>query len=185
MSSSRHTRALPGDAAISKPSLASMLRVNHAGEYGAQRIYAGQIAVLGKSAIGDELRHMAAQEDVHLAAFNKLLPEHGVRPTALLPLWHIAGYALGVGSALLGEKAAMAATVAVESVITEHYDDQLRTGVLQDAQLQATVQQFRDEEMQHHDTGLAHDAENAPMYPLLITAIRGICKAAIALSKRI
>lgn len=183
---SKHTRALPGDrAASTAPSLASMLRVNHAGEYGAQRIYAGQIAVLGKSPIGAELRHMAAQEDVHLAAFNKLLPEHGVRPTALLPFWHVAGYALGVGSALLGEKAAMAATVAVESVITEHYDEQLREGGLKEAGLQETVQKFRDEEMEHHDTGLAHDAEHAPLYPVLTTAIRGICRAAIFLSKRI
>ncbi len=162
-----------------------MLRVNHAGEYGAQRIYAGQIAVLGKKPIGDELRHMAAQEDVHLAAFNKLLPEHGVRPTALLPFWHIAGYALGVGSALLGEQAAMAATVAVESVITQHYDEQLQSGGLESAGLQSTVQKFRDEEMEHHNTGLSHDAEAAPLYPVLTSAIRGICKAAIFLSKRI
>lgn len=182
---SKHTRALPGDRPQATPSLASMLRVNHAGEYGAQRIYAGQIAVLGKSAIGDELRRMAAQEDVHLAAFNTLLPQHGVRPTALLPLWHIAGYALGAGSALLGEKAAMAATVAVESVITEHYDEQLQSGRLEPAGLQSTVQQFRDEEMEHHDTGLAHDAEQAPLYPVLTGAIRGICRAAIFLSKRI
>lgn len=183
---SKHTRALPGDRALStSPTLASMLRVNHAGEYGAQRIYAGQIAILGKRPIGDELRHMAAQEDVHLAAFNQLLPQHGVRPTALLPLWHMAGYALGVGSALLGEKAAMAATVAVESVITEHYDEQLHSGGLEPVGLQATVQKFRDEEMEHHATGLAHDAEQAPLYPMLTTAIRGICKAAIFLSKRI
>lgn len=183
---SKHTRALPGDrTAGNAPSLASMLRVNHAGEYGAQRIYAGQIAVLGQRPIGQELRHMAAQEDVHLAAFNALLPEHGVRPTALLPFWHVAGYALGVGSALLGEKAAMATTVAVESVITEHYDEQLRSGGLEPVGLQSTVQQFRDEEMEHHDTGLAHDAESAPLYPLLTTAIRGICRAAIFLSKRI
>lgn len=183
---SSHTRALPGDAPLRRaPSLASMLRVNHAGEYGAQRIYAGQLAVLGTRPIGHELRHMAAQEDVHLAAFNKLLPEHKVRPTALLPLWHVAGYALGVGSALLGEKAAMATTVAVESVITAHYDEQLHGGGLEAAGLQATVQQFRDEEMEHHDTGLAHDAENAPLYPLMTTAIAGICRAAIFLSKRI
>ena len=183
---SNHTRALPGDAAApTAPALAAMLRVNHAGEYGAQRIYAGQLAVLGERPIATELRHMAAQEAAHLAAFNTLLPRHGVRPTALLPLWHLAGYALGVGSALLGEKAAMAATVAVESVITEHYDEQLQSGALQADGLQATVQQFRDEEMEHHDTGLAHDAEEAPFYPLLTTAIRGICKAAIFASKRV
>lgn len=177
-----HTRPLPGDKAV--PSLAAMLRVNHAGEYGAQRIYAGQIAVLGGSAIGPQLRHMAAQEDVHLATFSALLPQYGVRPTLLQPFWHVAGFALGAASALLGEKAAMAATVAVESVITEHYDVQLQSGALVDAGLQETVQRFRDEEMEHHDTGLAHDAEQAPLYPLFSGLVRQVCKAAIALSTR-
>jgi ubiquinone biosynthesis monooxygenase Coq7 len=179
---SPHTRPLPGDRTT--PSLASMLRVNHAGEYGAKRIYAGQIAVLGRSPIGPELYHMAAQEEHHLATFNRVLPEKGVRPTALLPFWHVAGYALGTASALLGTKAAMATTVAVESVITEHYDSQLQSGQL-DPELMAHVQQFRDEEMEHHDTGLAHDAEEAPLYPLLSAAVRHICKAAIFLSARI
>jgi len=178
-----HTRPLPGDR--TSPELAAMLRVNHAGEYGAQRIYAGQIAVLGQSAIGPELRHMAAQEDVHLAAFNQLLPQHKVRPTLLTPLWHIGGYALGFASALLGEKAAMATTVAVESVITEHYDAQLQTNLLKDAGIHDQVQQFRDEEMEHHATGLAHDAEQAPLYPVLSTLVRQVCKAAIYLSSRV
>lgn len=181
----RHNRALPGDAAISQPSLAAMLRVNHAGEYGAQRIYAGQIAVLGDSEIGDALRHMAAQEDVHLAAFNTLLPEHGVRPTALMPLWHLAGYALGVGSALMGKKAAMAATVAVESVITEHYDSQLGRDEITDAGLKDTIQKFRDEEMEHHATGLQHEAGKAPFYEAFSAAIRAGCRAAIWLSARV
>ena len=183
--SRKHTRALPGDRPLAAPSLASMLRVNHAGEYGAQRIYAGQLAVLGTKPIGAELRHMAAQEDVHLTTFNQLLPQHGVRPTALLPIWHVAGYAIGFASALLGEKAAMAATVAVESVITDHYDEQLHSGALQAPGLQSTVQKFRDEEMEHHDTGLAHDAENAPLYPIFTTALRSICRTAIFLSKRV
>lgn len=181
----RHTRPLPGDATPHQPSLAQMLRVNHAGEYGANRIYAGQIKVLGRTPIGDELRHMAAQEDVHLAAFNKLLPQHGVRPTALMPLWHIAGYALGVGSALMGEKAAMAATVAVESVITEHYDSQLGREEIVQAGLKDTIQTFRDEEMEHHDTGLAHDAEQAPFYEAFSAAVRAGCRAAIWLSARV
>lgn len=179
---SNHTRALPGDAPARQPDLDAMLRVNHAGEYGAKRIYAGQLRVLGQQPIGAQLRHMAAQEEVHLATFERLLPERGVRPTVLLPLWHVAGYALGVGSALLGEKAAMATTVAVESAITEHYDAQLRSGALGD--LQPLVQQFRDEEMEHHDTGLAHDAEQAPFYAGLTLLIRAGCKAAIRLSKR-
>lgn len=184
MNHPRHTRPLPGDPALSRPGMAAMLRVNHAGEYGAKRIYAGQLAVLGKRPVGAELRHMAAQEEVHLAAFNRLLPHHGVRPTALLPLWHVAGYVLGAGSALLGEKAAMAATVAVESVITDHYDSQLARPEIAAAGLAPTIRQFRDEEMEHHDTGLAHDAENAPFYLALSGIIRAGCKAAIWLSAR-
>lgn len=181
-----HTRPLPGDArAGAAPSLAAMLRVNHAGEYGAKQIYAGQLAVLGKQPIGDELRHMAAQEQVHLDSFNALLPQHRVRPTALLPVWHVAGYALGVASALMGEKAAMAATVAVESVITEHYNAQIGTEPLSQAGLDATITRFRDEEMQHHDTGLAHDAEQAPMYGFFSGLVKAGCRAAIWLSTRI
>lgn len=179
------SRPLPGDRRTAAPTLAQMLRVNHAGEYGAKRIYAGQLAVLGRSSIGPELRHMAAQEAQHLAQFERSLPQLGVRPTALLPLWHLGGYLLGAGTALLGPKAAMACTVAVESVITEHYDAQVTRPEIKAAGLDTTIQQFRDEEMEHHDTGLAHHAEQAPGYALLTQGIRGICRAAIALSARI
>ena len=103
-----------------------MLRVDHAGEYGADRIYAGQLAVLGKTPVGETIQHMWEQEKVHLATFNRLLPEHRARPTLLLPLWNVAGFALGAGTALLGKEAAMACTVAVEASITEHYNDQIR-----------------------------------------------------------
>lgn len=179
-----HTRALPGDLSTSE-TLAHMLRVNHAGEYGAKRIYAGQLAVLKDHPIAAELRHMAAQEEVHLAAFDKLLPTHRVRPTALQPIWHVAGWMLGAGTALMGVRAAMACTVAVESVITEHYDAQLAQPELLGKELQQTIQKFRDEEMEHHDLGLTHDAESAPGYPLLTAAIRTGCRAAIWLAKRV
>lgn len=183
MSASPNVRRLPGDFAPRSRSAAA-LRVNHAGEYGAQRIYAGQLAVLKDAACGDQLRHMAAQEEVHLAEFNRLLPQHGVRPTALMPLWHVGGWALGAATALLGTKAAMACTVAVESVITEHYNTQLADGSL-DAALAPTIAQFRDEEMEHHAIGLANDAEQAPLYGPLTASIRGICRAAIWLSARL
>ncbi len=175
-------RRLPGDFAA--PSKAAALRVNHAGEYGATRIYAGQLAVLKNHPIAGELRHMAEQEVVHLAAFNKILPTHGVRPTALLPLWHVAGFALGAGTALLGPRAAMACTVAVETVIAEHYDHQLAADHI-DAELKPTIQQFRDEEMEHHAIGLAHDAAHTPLYPLLSHIIGVGCKAAIFISGRL
>lgn len=183
MADSPHTRALPGE--FKSGVLPRMLRIDHAGEYGAKRIYAGQIAVLKHAPCAAELRHMAAQEEVHLAAFNRLLPEHGVRPTALLPLWHLMGFALGAGTALLGERAAMACTVAVESVITEHYDRQLAQPEITGTGLASTIRRFRDEEMEHHAIGLAHDAEQAPFYGALTGLIRTGCKAAIWLSERV
>ena len=115
---------LPGDAKL-RDALARMIRVDHAGEFGAQRIYAGQLAVLGNSKEAPALRHMAKQEDEHLAAFEKLIVEKSVRPTALYPLWQLAGYALGAATAALGPKAAMACTVAIEETIVEHYAKQL------------------------------------------------------------
>ena len=176
-------RKLPGDFTARNASNAA-LRVNHAGEYGAQRIYAGQLSVLKNAACGDQLRHMAAQEEVHLATFNRLLPEYGVRPTALMPLWHIGGWLMGAVTARLGSPAAMACTVAVESVITEHYNQQLADGSI-DASIAPTVARFRDEEMEHHDIGLKNEAESAPFYGALTAGIRGVCRAAIWISARV
>ncbi|HEV8680857.1 MAG TPA: demethoxyubiquinone hydroxylase family protein, partial [Stellaceae bacterium] len=115
---------LPGDP-VPAPEIEAMIRVDHAGEYGAVRIYDGQLAVIGRGRAREAIRHMAEQEGRHLAAFDELVRARAVRPTALQPLWHIAGYALGAATALLGERAAMACTVAVEEVIDEHYRDQL------------------------------------------------------------
>lgn len=180
-----HKRHLPGDFMSSLPDAqAAALRVDHAGEYGAQRIYAGQLAVLKNDPCAGDLRHMAAQEQVHLATFDRLLPSYRVRPTALMPLWHVAGYALGAATAMLGTRAAMACTVAVESVITEHYNSQLQDTHL-DPALAPTLRQFRDEEMEHHAIGLAAEAEQAPLYPLLTGTIRAGCRAAIWLTARL
>ncbi|ELT96307.1 hypothetical protein CAPTEDRAFT_101503, partial [Capitella teleta] len=144
-----------------KAMLERMIRVDHAGEFGATRIYAGQIAVLGKTEVGPVLDHMLEQEKVHLGTFEKLIPEHRVRPTAMIPLWNIAGFALGAGTALLGKEAAMACTVAVETSIGEHYDSQIRTliadgadGAVKHEKLIKTITKFRDAELEHLDTGL-------------------------------
>jgi ubiquinone biosynthesis monooxygenase Coq7 len=161
-----------------------MIRVDHAGEYGAQRIYAGQLAVLKNDATAPEIARMAAQEQVHLARFNQLMTDRRARPSMLLPFWHVAGYALGAGTALLGSKAAMACTVAVESVIAEHYAKQLETMPKDETELYDTVQQFREEEIEHHAIGLAHDAEQAPAYGLLSAVIKRGCKAAIWIAER-
>ena len=169
-----------------KTILDEIIRVDHAGEYGATRIYDGQIAVFGKdSKIGKTIQHMADQEQEHIEKFNDLLIEKRVRPTALLPLWNIAGFALGAGTALMGEKAAMACTVAVEKVIGEHYREQQDLLEDDEKELKKTIAKFEKDELEHHDIGLEHDAENAPGYKVMTKVIEIGCKAAIAISKKI
>ena len=166
--------------------LEEIIRVDHAGEYGATRIYDGQIAVFGKnSKIGKTIKHMADQEQEHIDKFNELILEHKVRPTALLPIWNIAGFALGASTALLGEKAAMACTVAVEKVIGEHYQEQLDLLKDDHKDLKKTISKFRDDELEHHDIGIEHDAESAPGYKMMSKVIEFGCKTAIAISKKI
>ena len=190
--------------------LDKFIRVDHAGEYGANQIYKGQMAVLGPKGIGalpfipssgkkvpvEEtgalIQHMWDQEKEHLAAFEKLLPMHRARPTALLPIWNIAGFALGAGTALLGREAAMACTVAVESVITDHYNDQIRALVAirdelseEEKKILDIITKCRDEEQEHHDTGLEQEAEKAVAYPLLSQAIKLGCKGAIWITEKV
>ncbi|XP_011881157.1 PREDICTED: ubiquinone biosynthesis protein COQ7 homolog [Vollenhovia emeryi] len=167
--------------------LDSIIRVDHAGELGADRIYAGQMAVLGKTAVGPTIQHMWDQEKRHRAKFEELIRKYRVRPTVLSPLWNVAGFALGAGTALMGERAAMACTVAVETVIVEHYNDQLRLlmehGDSVDKEILETIKKFRDEEQEHHDTGIDHGAEQAPFYQALTSVIKCGCKTAISISK--
>ncbi|MFY8095960.1 MAG: demethoxyubiquinone hydroxylase family protein [Niveispirillum sp.] len=174
-------RRLPGDPA---PSLERMIRVDQAGEYGAVRIYTGQAALLGKGDKGQLLRHMTEQEQVHLDTFNRLVRERGVRPTLLQPVWHLAGWALGAGTAALGSRAAMACTVAVEEVIDQHYAEQAEQLGPEEAALKATIQQFRAEELEHRDIGLEHEAELATGYPVLSALIKAGSRTAIWLSQR-
>jgi len=175
---------LPGDRA-SADAIARMIRVDQAGEYGAARIYDGQLAVLKDSTAASAVRHMAAQEKRHLERFDTLVAERRVRPTALSPLWHIAGYALGAATAMLSERAAMACTVAVEEVIDEHYRSQLEALGGTDADLAAIVADFRADELEHRDTALKHGAADTPGYPLLSAAIKTGSRLAIWLSTRI
>lgn len=191
--------------------LDSIIRVNHAGELGADRIYAGQMAVLGiytyiiiririfasnnefelllgKTSAGPTIAHMWEQEKIHRAKFEELIQKHRVRPTALLPIWNVAGFILGAGTAMLGEKAAMACTVAVETVIVEHYNDQLRLLMenpekTDNNEIMETIKKFRDEEQEHHDTGIDHGAEQTPFYRTLTNVIKVGCKTAIKISK--
>ena len=182
----KHT--LPGDRS-SDEQVKRMIRVNHAGEYGAKRIYAGQLAVLGKSKLAPLLQEMADQEQKHLDVFSDMLVKRRVRPTALMPLWHVCGYALGAATALLGEKAAMACTVAVESVIDEHYAAQEKQLGTQEPALKTIVSEFRADEKEHHDTAetyiLENGAESSPLYPILTNIVVYQTKLAIWLSTRV
>jgi len=163
-----------------------MLRVNQAGEFGATRIYAGQLAVLRPNCAEAKLvARMAAQEQRHLKRFNALMSERRVRPTALQPLWDVAGFALGAATALLSEQAALACTDAVETEIDKHYGRQLEQIGDEDQELASDIAEFRAEELEHRDTARAAGATDAVGYPLLTAAIRAGCRLAIGLSKRI
>ncbi len=175
---------LPGDPSR-EALLARMVRVDHAGEYGAARIYDGQLAVLADSAAAEPIRRMAEQERRHLRAFDELIVARRVRPTALSPLWHGAGFVLGAASALLGEKAAMACTVAVETVIGEHYASQAARLGPDEAEFKAMVEEFGSDELAHRDCGLAHGAEEMPGYAAFGTAVKAATRLAIWLSERI
>jgi ubiquinone biosynthesis monooxygenase Coq7 len=176
--------SLPGDPTPAE-TVERIIRVDHAGEYGAARIYAGQLAILGRGDKGDLLRHMQAQEQVHLDTFGALIAKRRVRPTALLPFWHVAGFALGAVTAALGERAAMACTVAVEEAIDEHYAAQAASLGEDEAELRQTIETFRAEELEHRDIGLQNEAELAPAYRLMSAVIKAGCKVAIAVSERV
>ena len=166
----------------------AMIRVDHAGEYGARRIYQGQIAVL-EALSGDaktlaSIRRMAQQEERHLERFDQLVNERRVRPTALSPVWDMVGFSLGAATALLGPRAAMACTAAVEEVIDQHYASQLER-LDADPELRAAVSTFRDDEIAHREEALAHGAEKAPAYRFLSEGIKAGCRLAIRLSEKI
>jgi 3-demethoxyubiquinol 3-hydroxylase len=166
--------------------LKSMIRVNQAGEFGAKRIYAGQLAIMGdRHPAARSISHMAEQEQRHLDAFDRIMAERGVRPTVFHPFWNVAGYALGAATAVLGPEAAMACTVAVETEIDLHYSEQLEELGDSEPELSALIAEFRAEELEHKATALAEGAERAPAYPVMSAAIRMGCRVAIAVSKRI
>ncbi len=180
-------KRLPGDP-TKEQMIDRIIRVDQAGEYGAVRIYEGQLSVLGKSAKAPVIAHMLNQEVDHLEAFSKMVAGRRVRPTALMPLWHLAGFALGAGTAMLGEKAAMACTVAVEEVIDEHYTAQIKKldemGP-DEKDLRDVCEKFRQEELDHRATGLEHGAEQTPGYEGLTALVKTGSRLAIWLSERI
>jgi len=176
---------LPGDL-DPRALVERIIRVDQAGEYGARRIYDGQLAMLDKrSPARAAIRAMAEQERRHLAAFDQMVAERRVRPTALMPLWHVAGFALGAATALLGERAAMACTIAVEEVIDEHYARQSAQLGDDEASLRARIDEFRAHELEHKDTAEAHGGREAGGYELMSAAIKAGSRLAIWLSERI
>ncbi len=165
--------------------LERVIRVDHAGEYGAKRIYQGQLAVLRGTKHEPTIRHMQEQEQEHLDTFTRLVRERRVRPTALLPLWHVAGFALGALTAAMGPRAAMACTVAVEEAIDDHYAEQAAALGDDEAALKSDIERFRAEELEHRDIGLANEAELTPGYRLLHAAIKTGCRVAIKVTERV
>jgi len=161
------------------------IRVDHAGERAAQQIYRGQLVVLDKHPMGEEIRHMMAQEVEHLETFDSLINERRVRPSLLDPLWGAAGFALGVVTAAMGPKAAMACTIAVEEVIGEHYQKQAENLGEDEAELKTKIERFRDEELEHRDIAKDHDGEDAIGYPIMRRVIQAGCRVAIKLAERV
>lgn len=190
-SNTTRKRTLPGDPTAANTTskeeyTKSAIRVNHAGEYGARRIYEGQIAILKKDTETVEiLQHMKDQEAVHLSYFENEIVKRRIRPTLMQPLWHVAGFALGAGTALLGRKAAMACTEAVEEVIIDHYQEQIDTLPKDEKELISAIQKFKDEEDEHRQIGVDNDAHETTAYPLLTHAIKTASKLAIKISKKI
>ncbi|KAF9584073.1 ubiquinone biosynthesis monooxygenase Coq7 [Lunasporangiospora selenospora] len=170
--------------------LEEMIRIDQAGELGANWIYRGQYAVLGSDKkVGPLLEHMWEQEKHHLRVFDGMVSKYRVRPTAMRPLWEVAGFLLGAGTAMLGKEAAMACTEAVETVIGGHYNDQLRELLKIDhpdiAELRKVVKEFRDDELEHLETAIEHDAQKAPHHELLSNLINQGCKTAIWISGKV
>ena len=169
----------------SRHDIERFLRVDHAGERAAQQIYKGQLAVLANHEMADEIRHMMNQEVEHLETFDSLLNDRQVRPSLLDPLWGAAGFTLGVVTAAMGPKAAMACTIAVEEVIGEHYQKQADILGEDERELQATVERFRDEELEHRDIAVEHDGREARHYSLLRKVIQRGCRTAIKIAEKV
>lgn len=171
-----------------KQAIDRMIRVDQAGEYGAQKIYEGQMRALRHLPVYHTLKEMHEHEKRHLDYFTEEMKKRATRPTVMLPFWHIGGYAMGFVTGMLGEKAAMACTVAVEEVIGEHYANQeeyLREYCDDEKDLLHHVTEFKEEELEHKEIGVNHDAENAPFYPVIYSVIKSITRLAVKISERI
>ena len=179
---------MPGED-VRERRLAEMLRVDHAGEYGAVQIYRGQRAVFdrieGKAHAARVIADMETGEQEHLKTFDRMLAERSVRPTAMAPIWRVMGFGLGAATALMGERAAHACTEAVEEVIEEHYGRQSQALAGVDAELKHVVDRFREDEIAHKDTAIEQGARDAFGYSVLSAVIKAGCRAAIRISEKV
>ncbi len=182
-------RARPPMPGQTGASIDEMIRVDHAGEFGAVQIYRGQRAVFerieSKRHAARLIAEMEAGEEEHLETFDRLIAERNVRPTLMAPIWRVAGFGLGAATALLGEKAAHACTEAVEEVIEQHYAHQSAALDGVDEDLKTIVDRFREEEIAHRDTAVEQGARDAPGYPVLSALIKFGCRAAIRISEKV
>ena len=184
MPTKKKNKSLSGE---DKKLIEEIIRVDHAGEHGATQIYRGQLAIFKENTeFGKEIKEMADQEEIHKSTFDEYIVKENVKPPALFPFWNLAGYALGLGTALMGKKAAMACTVAVEEVIGQHYEEQAEELSKRKLKpdLLKTVKKFREDELEHHDTGVEHQAEMTTGYVLLSKTIKQLCYTAIKITKK-
>ena len=162
----------------------SILRVNHAGELGARQIYRAQRKILGDD---PDIVLMANQEEEHLKKFTQLMIQNNVKPTIFQPVWHVMSYAIGAATALMGKKAAHACTIAVEEVIVDHYQQQIDSiaNLPEHQPLLEIIQKFQKEEDHHKEIAQERGGREAPGYELLEKIVKGICKTAIKISKKL
>jgi ubiquinone biosynthesis monooxygenase Coq7 len=168
-----------------KNNLSKIIRVNYAGEYGAKRIYEGQLSVLENSKYGSDIKHMAIQEEEHLKYFESEMLTRRVRPSLLQPFWHKAGYALGKITALCGVNMAMICTEAVEEVIDKHYLKQIKTLDETEALLRDKIAKFREDELEHKEIAGNFNKNSTIINIAAGALIKFFCKLSINLAKKI
>ncbi len=172
-----------------KQILEEIIRVDHAGERGAIKIYEGQLLALNTIKRDNDLRNkikeMKEQEKEHLDYFENEIKKRKIKPTYLLPLWDVMGVALGFGSILLGKKAAMLCTASVEEVIENHYENQLKKLENDEMELKTKIEKFKEDETSHKNTAYESGATNKGVYSVMDKIIRTGSKIAINISEKI
>ena len=172
-----------------KKILEEIIRVDHAGERGAIKIYEGQLLALKTikqdESLKDKIEEMKEQEKEHLVYFEKEIQKRKIKPTSLLPLWDVMGVALGFGSALLGKKATMLCTASVEEVIDEHYQNQLKKLGSDEKDLKKKIEEFKKDEINHKNIAYEAGATNKGLYSIMDKVIRTGSRIAITISEKI